>query len=250
MRSASAVVIAATIVVLTTAVWAQAPVQQQQVWVGRGEALRPAQTFFGPTGALQTPTAQVVGDKRWQVGYHYLQQERGSTNFHVPKVTVGVGSHMEVSVAYAHADGYDDLCPLALREPFDVEDGGHVVASAKIVLQQERGSGPGVAVGCLDIANEIGLTAYAVASKTLFENSLLPVTFSGGVASSNRILDDAFWSVGFHPMRRFDLLVEHTGYCYNLGARWWPWRSVLIDAGWQHLMDSQYYAGVSYLGRF
>jgi hypothetical protein len=40
--------------------------------------------------------------------------------------------------------------------------------------------------------------------------------------------------------------VEHDGHKLNMVWRFYPWEHLLVEGGWQDLMDSQWIAGASW----
>ena len=250
LRVAALVVL--LMLVIAVSAFAQAQLQEKY-GAGFGRDRGPAQTIIGPTGLVVTPTADVVGDRRVQVGYHMFAMDRGDLEFSVPKINVAAGSRWEFTAAWFDVDG---LCRCGdyhaeqyngdSRHEWPVYDDSDFVWGLKFKLHEESENSPAVAVGAWDLGDEIDLSAYAVATKTFFDGSFLPVKASLGFSSGDEVFADLFGGVSLQPLNWLDWAVEHDGHKWNLIWRFYPWRNLVIDGGWQDLMDSQWIAGASW----
>ena len=108
-------------------------------------AAQAAPTVTGSTGMLYTPTADVLRDGHFSLGYHHLDDSDAYT------VGYGMSNAWEISAA-----------------TFDYDGGGSdLYLNTKISLMSENVARPGIALGMEDAFDERERTFYAVASKTL-----------------------------------------------------------------------------------
>jgi hypothetical protein len=233
--------------------FAQAQLQEEdQISFGRRRG--PAQSIIGPTGMVVAPTADVVGDRRVQVGYHAFAMDRGNVDFSVPKINVGAGSCWEFTAAWFDVDGYPERhdCVTQLdrcgesRHLWPIWEDTEFIWGFKCKLHEESKNSPAVSVGVWDVGDKIDLSAYAVASKTLFGDSWMPVKVNAGFASGDEVFSDFFGGLSLQPVNWLDWVVEHDGHKWNVMWRFYPWRNLLVEGGWQDLMDSQWIAGASW----
>ena len=104
-----------------------------------------APTVTGSTGMTYVPTADVLRDGHFSLGYHHLDDAEAFS------VGYGASDAWEISAAALDHDHRSrDLC-----------------LNTKFSLMSENVVRPGIAIGMEDILGEEDRTAYAVASKTL-----------------------------------------------------------------------------------
>lgn len=108
-------------------------------------AAQAAPTITGSTGMLYTPTADVLRDGHFSLGYHHLDDGDAYT------VGYGLSNAWEISTA-----------------TLDYSDhGSDLYLNTKFSLMSENIARPGIAIGMEDALDEHERTVYAVASKAL-----------------------------------------------------------------------------------
>ena len=105
-----------------------------------------APTVTGSTGMLYTPTADVLRDGHFSLGYHHLEDGDAYT------VGYGMSNAWEISAATIDYNG---------------DHGRDLYLNTKFSLMSENVVRPGIAIGMEDALDEYDRTFYAVASKTL-----------------------------------------------------------------------------------
>ena len=201
----------------------------------------PAPSILGPTGAILTPNTATVGDSRWNVGYHFWTSKDGQTDIHTAKINVGLGPAAEVGVAFFNYD-YPEYAGMDYRL-----DDDEVIWSFKLRVWDETETDPGVAIGVIDVGDQIDLTAYLVVEKTFLRDTSLPITLTAGYGSGEAELKDFFGSGVFHVASTVDIVTELDHEDFNYGLRWWPWTDVNIDVG---AVADEFFAGIAYRGNF
>ena len=242
----SRLLMAALVVVLLAApVWAQ---EQQQVEYG-AEGHAPAMSFLGPTGLIITPNADVIGANRWAVGYHYIGEDvawtniggpwhSGTINFNLPKANIGIGNAIEVG-----ATGY------LVDFPWDDSESKAIV-NAKWRFLNDQKNQLRLAVGVMDIFDQVGINWYVAATKGFGTNrTIADLTVGYMFGDDDSLLENSvFASVNWHALRCLDVMGEVTDNDFNYGLRYWPWKSVNVDVA---ILDGgNFGAGVAYTGKF
>ena len=105
-----------------------------------------APTVTGSTGMLYTPTADVLRDGHFSLGYHHLEDGDAYT------VGYGMSNAWEISAATIDYNG---------------DHGRDLYLNTKFSLMSENVVRPGIAIGMEDALDEYNRTFYAVASKAL-----------------------------------------------------------------------------------
>ncbi|MBQ2114704.1 MAG: YjbH domain-containing protein [Selenomonadales bacterium] len=105
-----------------------------------------APTVTGSTGMLYTPTADVLRDGHFSLGYHHLEDGDAYT------VGYGMSNAWEISAATIDYNG---------------DHGRDLYLNTKFSLMSENVVRPGIAIGMEDALDEYDRTFYAVASKAL-----------------------------------------------------------------------------------
>ena len=105
-----------------------------------------APTVTGSTGMLYTPTADVLRDGHFSLGYHHLEDGDAYT------VGYGMSNAWEFSAATIDSNG---------------DHGRDLYLNTKFSLMSENVVRPGIAIGMEDALDEYDRTFYAVASKAL-----------------------------------------------------------------------------------
>lgn len=108
-------------------------------------AAEAAPTVTGSTGMLYTPTADVLRDGHFSLGYHHLEDAEAYT------VGYGMSNAWEISAAALDYDHHSS----------------DLYLNTKFSLMSEDIMRPGIALGMEDALDERERTVYAVASKAL-----------------------------------------------------------------------------------
>ncbi|MGQ9731871.1 MAG: hypothetical protein ACUVX8_11455 [Candidatus Zipacnadales bacterium] len=166
-------------------------------------------TVWGPTGLLLTPTADVPGTVKAQLGAWFVDDVANSV-----ALDVGIGSGLEATGAWVDPDGGDS-------EP---------VLSAKWRFRQDSLTRPAIAVGIMDIGDRFDVTPYIVVQKD-FEVRGYGLATSVGVAAPNSLLDGFFAGAAMKVGGKYRIMAEYDGDDINAGVRF-PWRDrIEITAG-------------------
>lgn len=184
-----------------------------------------APSINGPTGLINTPTADVLHDGQYSLGYYNLKEGgAGSLNFNLSR-------NLEVGVAGFHFDNRDN----------------NVLLNAKYALLPETVLTPGLSIGVEDGTDKHGRSTYAAVSKAL------PLGFRIHAGVGNGRFDGPFYGLektinpvsiltGTNAFPTTTLILEHDGHSTNYGARMTILSGLKIDAGWR---DSDFYVGLS-----
>jgi hypothetical protein len=168
---------------------------------GRASA---APSFFGPTGLLVIPTADTLAQQSWNLHLHLTEDLTAfGGNF-------GIAKGLEIGVTGVDPEGGD------------VE----AIFNAKYTALMETATGPGIAIGAIDISDELNLDPgiYVVVSKSL--SSLLGsqagkynVRGHLGYGWNGIFDDDIFWGLDVQLTEQVQAMVEGIGSDITFGAR-------------------------------
>jgi hypothetical protein len=173
-------------------------------------------SLLGPTGLLLTPSAEVLGTAQWNVGGSLLSSD--SQDVSALYASVGVLKGMEIGLAQV--------------SPEDGEAGTFV--NAKLLLPQPIPMKLSVALGVIDLTDQIDTTPYVVVSHTIGGGLIL----QHGAISSPQVhvglgsgqLDGLFGGVSARIGDRVSVMAEYDGNQINLGARLPIARNVEVTA--------------------
>lgn len=185
-----------------------------------------APSLNGSTGLLNTPSADVIQQGDFSLGYYHL--EHGA----VANVNMGLLKNVEIGISSFDPDGGSRLNRL----------------NAKWSLIPETVVSPGLAIGVEDISDKGERTAYIVGSKAL------PMGFRVHYGVGDGRYDGIFGGIektinplgvltGDNAFPATTLIAEYDGEDVNVGARLSLVPGVKIDAGWQDMKD--FYVGFS-----
>lgn len=190
-----------------------------------------APNFFGSTGLLLTPSADVLKIREWNAHVH------GSDDFTSYGANFGLFENLEVGVT-----------------GFDIKHGGDTDAliNAKYRLVQETKSVPAVAVGAVDISDEFDIdpSIYLVISKALGTVSGAGSTglqLRAHVGVGQGIYDTVFGGVDIVLSPRLLLIAEYDSDDINAGIRIGLTPEVRADLS---VLDGKFGAGLSYTASF
>ncbi len=168
-----------------------------------------APTLLGPTGLLIAPSADTVETARAQLGGWLADDVANSVS-----LNAGIGPGLEVTGAWVDPDHGD----------------GEGILSAKWRFRQSSLASPAVAVGVIDVADQLDLTPYIVVQKG-FEVGGNGITALVGYANSDSLLDGVFAGAEMTINERYKVMVEYDGDDLNAGVRF-PYKEKLdITAG-------------------
>ncbi len=186
-----------------------------------------APSVNGSTGLINNPTADVLREGQFSLGYYHLEEGgSGSFNFNLAK-------NLEVGVTGFR---YDD------------SKSNRTFFNAKWGMLPETVITPGLAIGVEDIANETDRTFYVAASKAL------PLGFRIHAGVGNGRYDGLFAAVektinpisvltGNNAFPATTLIAEYDGKNMNYGARLSIIPGLKADAGWR---NHEPYFGLTY----
>lgn len=188
-----------------------------------------APSIKGATGLINTPSADVLREGQFSLGYYHLK-DGGVGSF-----TTNITGKLELGVA-------------GFRYDSDANKQNHTYVSTKYGVLPETILTPGVAIGVEDIANLDKRTGYVVASK------VLPFGFRihAGVGNGRYNGVFAVLEKNINPVSIFSgsggfptttLLAEWDGHNLNYGARMTVASGLKLDVGRR---EHQTYFGASF----
>lgn len=185
-----------------------------------------APSVNGPTGLINTPTADVLRPGQLSLGYFHLQ------NGGVGTFTTNVAPNLELGVAAFRYDGQSNKNYLS---------GKFSIVPETILL-------PGLAVGVEDITNSDQRSIYAVASKALpFGFRVHAGTgngrFNGVFAGIEKTINPLSIITGNNAFPATTLIAEYDGKTMNYGARLSIVPGLKLDAG---LRNHGGYIGINF----
>jgi len=197
-------------------------------------AVRPAAAapnFFGSTGLLVTPSADVLGVREWNVHVH------GTDDFVSYGVNFGALDKLEIGVT-----------------GLDVQHGGdtHALINLKYRIVPETKSVPAVAIGAVDISDELDIdpSIFLVVSKAL--GSLSSAGSNGmqwraHLGIGQGLYDTVFGGIDLVVTPRVMLIAEYDSNDFNFGVRLGLTPEVRADLS---ALDGNFGAGLSYVASF
>lgn len=185
-----------------------------------------APSVNGPTGLINSPSADVLRPGQISLGYYHLK------NGGVGSFNTNVAPNLELGVAGFRYDGQDNKN----------------YVNAKFALFPESILTPGVAVGGEDLGNRNERSLYAVASKALPLGFRLHVgagngRFHGAFASIEKVINPISILTGNNVFPTTTLIAEYDGKNMNYGARLSIISGLKLDAG---VRNHDGYIGISF----
>lgn len=185
-----------------------------------------APSINGPTGLINTSSADVVAKGDVSIGYYNLD------NGAVGNVNIGLAKNWEIGGSFLDPDAGSRINRL----------------NVKYRITPETVVTPGLAIGLEDAGDKADRTGYIVASKAL------PFGFRLHYGLGNGRYDGPFGGIEktFNPLSALTgnstfpsttLMAEYDGNDLNVGARMSLVSGVKIDAGWKDMKD--FYVGFS-----
>lgn len=179
-----------------------------------------APSLNGPSGLINTPSADVVREGGFSLGYDRLQQG-DALNFNL-----GIMRNVEIGIS-----------------SFDPERGARLNRlNAKWNMIPETVVTPGLAVGVEDINDRGQRSAYIVGSKALplgfrVHYGLGDGRYNGVFGGIEKTINPLGVLTGSNTFPATTLIAEYDGDDFNVGARLALASGVKIDAGWQDMKD-------------
>ena len=183
-----------------------------------------APSINGSTGLINTPSADVLHEGQFSLGYYNLSD--GGAGI----VTFNMARNLEVGAAGFQYDRQDNKFLL----------------NAKYAVLPETILSPGISIGVEDALDKKGRKAFAAVSKTL------PFGFRIHAGVGNGRIDGMFYAlektvnpIGISGSKGFPattLMVEYDGQHTNYGARMAIAKGLKMDAGWK---NRDFYVGLS-----
>jgi hypothetical protein len=190
-----------------------------------------APNFLGSTGLLLTPTADVLRLREWNAHVH------GTDDFTTYGAAIGIFENLEVGVTAFDPDiGNDDA-----------------LINAKYRLLAETATAPAIAVGAVDITDELEVdpSIYLVISKALGmtggSGAYGGYQLRGHLGVGDGIYDDIIAGLDLIFNPRLLLMAEYDGNDFNFGARLGLTPEVRVDLA---VLDGNFGAGISFNAAF
>lgn len=176
-----------------------------------------APSVNGSTGLINTPSADVLREGSFSLGYYNLHE--GS----VGSFDLGIAPNLELGVAAFRYDRHSDKNYL----------------NAKFGVLPESVMTPGLALGIEDATDETDRTVYAVASKGLplgfrIHAGVGNGRYDGFFAGIEKVINPVSILTGNNVFPTTTLIAEYDGHDVNFGARLALVSGLKIDAGWRN----------------
>jgi hypothetical protein len=188
-----------------------------------------APSINGSTGLINTPSADVLREGQFSLGYYHLQHGGAGT------FTMNLTGKLELGAA-------------GFRYDKEANQQDQTYINAKYGLLPETILTPGVAVGIEDMANLDNRTYYAAASKTLpfgfrIHAGVGNGRYDGGFAVLEKTINPVSILTGNNIFPTTTLIAEWDGHNMNYGARMAVVPGLKLDLGRR---DHQTYFGASF----
>jgi len=188
-----------------------------------------APSINGSTGLINTPTADVLREGRFSLGYHHLDEGNAGS------FTLGLSNELEVGVA-------------GFRYDSDSHKDNQTYLNVKYSLLSDTVLTPGLAIGIEDIGDKDKRTFYAAASKALpfgfrIHAGVGDGRYDGVFAALEKTISPTSIATGNNVFPATTLIAEWDGDKMNYGARMAIVPGLKLDAGWRH---SETYVGLTY----
>ena len=165
-----------------------------------------APSFIGPTGLVQTPTADALDKGDYSLALFTLNLEEGADS-NIYTANLGLAQGLEVGFARHSPD----------------DGAGETFVNAKYTFSEETEANPAIAAGVIDFTDEANATVYVVLSKILQERWGTPL----GDITAPRLhfgigggqLDGIFGGCSMALGERILVMVEHDSHDVNVGLR-------------------------------
>jgi len=185
-----------------------------------------APSVNGPTGLINSPTADVLRPGQLTLGYYHLK------NGGVGSFNTNVAPNVELGVAAFRYDGQSN----------------NNYINAKFAVVPETILTPGLAFGVEDMANRDQRSVYAVASKALPFGFRIHAGTGGGrfrgvFAGIEKTINPISVITGSNAFPATTFIAEYDGQTMNYGARMSIITGLKLDAG---IRNHNGYIGISF----
>lgn len=211
-------VIAALLILSAAVTWAQGW-DAGDLWSAEDVRDAPVTSWFGGTGMIVIPTAEVLAPRQWQAHYNMIEAEGASDWHYLYGGNVSPMEGLEVGVtvlddAYT-PEGEDEETIFQAKYQMDLAE----------FLDMQEGL-PTLAIGGRDFNNDVNRTYYAVLTASLQSETdtskAARVSLGyGDTEVSNAPLDGFFGGVDFCPFEFARLQIENDGENTNAMLRYW-----------------------------
>jgi len=210
-----------------------------QLWDARVVSSMPTQSWFGGTGMVVIPTAELVPQMRLAAHYHAVDVDNKDDWEDVWGLTASIYPGIEAGVTH-------------LGSAFTGTGSDELVYQAKIGanlndLLKLGPDSPDIAFGGRDLGDVVSEAYYVVLSKEFAVDELdaktVNVSFGIGNADGNNVpLDGVFVGVDLTPFDFARLQIEHDGENVNAALRYWWSEWAVTEIG---VLDGNMGAGAS-----
>ena len=209
------------------------------LWDARTVSQTPTQSWFGGTGMIVIPTADIVEQTRVTAHYHAVDVDNKDDWEDVWGVTASFYPGIEAGVTHLGeaftGTGSDEL-------GFQAKGGGNLDD-----LLQLGPDAPNIAIGGRDLGDQVNETYFVVFSKGFpmedIEGNYINVSAGIGTADGSGVpLDGFFFGVDISPFDFARLQVEHDGENINAALRYWWSEWAVTEVG---VLDGDLGAGVT-----
>jgi hypothetical protein len=239
LRCTYTALVALLLVCIAGGAWAQG--LGESIWEQPGGEVSPAAAWFGNTGLMAVPSAQVRPALTAQVSYHWIHDaseiEGNSQNLQVFSADAMATGDLEVGVTR-----FRDVATVELQDSTPVAgftdkttiNGRYHLDISRWTSNPEA---PDVAIGVRDISDEINRSLYVVVSKGLHvrqQQGPFDVTATLGYGNSKQsggLLDGIFGGIDFSPGQAFRVQAEYDAQEWNACVRFYPTRTLSLDFG-------------------
>lgn len=237
MRS-SFLVVAVCLLLAVSAACAQSYVS---VWEADKTEQAGTSSWFGNVGMIVTPTASVPAPSAATAQWHRVDRDAGDVD--VIGVNFGVTNWLEIGGARVDDEAAEDA---------------EEIANVKVLLPVakwfDEANWPTVAIGAVDVSNELNRSYYMVLSKAFpmgaSADTARQLKLSFGIADSESdsgALDGVFGGIEFPAFRHGLIQAEYDGDAFNAALRYTPMGRVSLDIG---TLDSDFGFGLTYRSSF
>lgn len=231
----------AVAVCLLLAVSAACAQSYVSVWEADKSEQTGTSSWFGNVGMIVTPTAAIPAPSAATAQWHRVDRDSGDVD--VIGVNFGVTNWLEIGGARIDDEAAEDA---------------EEIANVKVLLPVakwfDEANWPTVAIGAVDVSNEINRSYYMVLSKAFpmgaATEDAKQLKVHLGVADSDTeegALDGVFGGIEFAAFRHALVQAEYDGDAFNAALRYTPMGRVSIDVG---TLDSDFGFGLTYRSNF
>lgn len=235
MRSALLVAVLLALVVAVSVASAEPYVS---VWEEADASQAATSSWFGNVGLIVTPSAYIPAPSAATVQWHAIDRDGGDVN--IFGVNFGVGEWLELGAARVDPEGAD------------AEEIGNVKVRVPLSDWLELPEVPSVAIGALDVSDEINRSLYFVLSKDFPIGDELDrrVSLHVGVGDNKTnvgALDGLFGGIEFAAFRYGLIQAEYDGDDFNAALRYNATPRFSLDVG---TLDGDFGFGATYRSGF